>query len=77
MKKQRLNKPILTFPLTKIFNKTIAMVLKHWSHDPKTWFLHITDLMLHDIVFHLQLDKKRERLCYKKSLNIGYLYLTV
>ena len=32
---------IVTFPL--VFNETIAMDVKHWSDDRKTWFLCITD----------------------------------
>ena len=36
-----ISKRIVTFPL--VFTETIAMDVKHWSDDPKTWFLCIID----------------------------------
>ena len=44
---QKYKKPkpklIVSFPLAKTFNGTVALDLKEWKSNPKVWFLHITD----------------------------------
>ena len=36
-------KSIVSFPLAKTFNETVALDLKEWKNNPKVWFLHIID----------------------------------
>ena len=36
-------RPIVGFPLSKVFNETLAIDLKEWSYSPKIWLLHIID----------------------------------
>ena len=36
-------RPIVSFPLAKTFNETLAMDLKEWSNSKKIWLLHIID----------------------------------
>ena len=41
-KYRRLNpRPVAGFPMAKMFNETVGMDLKEWSHSPKIWFLHL------------------------------------
>ena len=34
-------KLVVSFPLAKNFNETVALDLKAWKSNPKVWFLHI------------------------------------
>ena len=36
-------RPVVAFPLAKIFNDTVAMDLKQYSYSPNIWILHIID----------------------------------
>ena len=36
-------KPIVSFPLAKTFNETVALDSKEWKSNPKVWFLHVID----------------------------------
>ena len=65
--KKATRQPVVAITLAKVLNETIAMNLKYWSDDTKTWFSHTVYHVTQYSVSCVARSKRKEAIL-KKNL---------